>query len=190
MLLCLLEGLCYATTYDPHLCALFLVSELRVETETSLRTCDNCVESNSEWRSGVLGQSISTSTTLGSSRSNGWIIDVALSNKELTNEALRSDLMLLRLSQSLIIYIGLSSVYLDALESLFLAFLLVLNASRVFACFREASPPACLYLLYHKISQESVAVEGGGATLGWAGLVVWKGPTLLDRKLSLQISLN
>jgi hypothetical protein len=35
-------------------------------------------------------------------------MDVALSNKELTNEALRSDLMLLRLSQSLIIYIGLS----------------------------------------------------------------------------------
>jgi hypothetical protein len=34
-------------------------------------------------------------------------MDVALSNKELTNEALRSDL-LLRLSQSLIIYIGLS----------------------------------------------------------------------------------
>jgi hypothetical protein len=34
-------------------------------------------------------------------------MDVALSNKELTNEALRSDLML-RLSQSLIIYIGLS----------------------------------------------------------------------------------
>lgn len=142
------------------------------------------------------GESISTSTTLGSSRSNGWIIDVALSNKELTNEALRSDLMLLRLSQSLIIYIGLSSVYLDALESLFLAFLLVLNASRVFACFRGASPPACFYLLYHKISQRALLWKVAGlrwAALGWAGLVVWKGPTFLlklDRKLSLQISLN
>lgn len=139
------------------------MSELRVETD--LPTCDNCVESNSEWRSGVLGESISTSTTLGSRRSNGWIIDVALSNKELTNEALRSDLMLLRLSQSLIIYIGLSSVYLDALESLFLAFLLVLNASRVFACFRAASPPACLYLLYHKISQKALLWKV--AALGW-----------------------
>lgn len=84
---------------------LSLTSALRLEAD--LPTCDNCSVSNSERRSGVPGESISIST-FGSKRSRGWIIDVALSKRELTNEALRSDLMLLRLSQSLIIYIGLS----------------------------------------------------------------------------------
>lgn len=104
-------------THSSHLfcCELLLLSELRLEAD--LPTWDNCAESNSEWRSGVCEESTSISTFVGSKRSNGWITDVALSNRELTNEALRSDLMLLRLSQSLIIYIGLSSVYLNSIVS-------------------------------------------------------------------------
>lgn len=89
-----------------------------------VRACDNCVESNNERRQCERAGESNSISKLGCERSNGWIIDVALSNKELTNEALRSDLMLLRRwSQSLIIYIGLSKwlfLPLALIRSLFL----------------------------------------------------------------------